>query len=176
MGYYSSMKLPTISIVGHSGAGKTTLIERLLPLLNASGMRVATIKHSHHSVELDVVGTDSWRHKHAGAQASLLVTPSGMQLVLDDTMQTNPMQLAQRYFFDMDLVLVEGFSQASCAKIEVLRKACNPNLRCANQEELVAIVTDVEHNNMQLPRFGLDDINHIAQFVMDCKQRQGAEV
>lgn len=164
-----------ISIVGHSGAGKTTLIERLLPVLNASRVRVATIKHSHHSVELDVVGTDSWRHKQAGAQASMLVTPSEIQLVLGDTTQANPMQLVRRYFADMDLVLVEGFSQASCAKIEVLRKACNPNLRCANQEGLVGIVTDVELNNMQFPHFGLDDISNIAQFVMGWKQRQGAE-
>jgi molybdopterin-guanine dinucleotide biosynthesis protein B len=169
------MKLPIISIVGHSGAGKTTLIERMLRLLNASGMRVATIKHSHHAVELDVVGTDSWRHKQAGAKASLLVTPSGMQLILDDTMQTDPMQLAQRYFFDMDLVLVEGFSQADCAKIEVLRKACNSNLRCVNQDGLVAMVTDVESCDTQLPRFGLDDISNIAQFVMSWKQQQGAE-
>ncbi|NOU01216.1 MAG: molybdopterin-guanine dinucleotide biosynthesis protein B [Gallionella sp.] len=172
MGHFPSV----ISIVGHSGAGKTTLIERLLPLLNASGIRIATIKHSHHAVELDVVGTDSWRHKQAGAQASMLVTLAGMQLIADGVAQQNPQLLAQRYFFDMDLVLVEGFSQTSCAKIEVLRKACNLNLRCAYQDGLVALVTDVENSNMPLPHFGLDDISNIAQFLMGWKQRQGAKI
>lgn len=162
-----------IAIVGHSGAGKTTLIERLLPVLNEGGMRVATIKHSHHAPGLDVAGTDSWRHKQAGAAASMLVTPSGMQLVSDAIGQ--PEQLARRYFFDMDLVLAEGFSQAACAKIEVLRAACSAVARCAVKHELIAMVSDIGGSDMQLPHFALDDIGSIAQFIGDWKRQQGAK-
>lgn len=175
MGNAASMNPAVIAIVGHSGAGKTTLIERLLPVLNVSGMRVATIKHSHHTPGLDVIGTDSWRHKQAGATASMLVTPSGMRLVSDAIDQHEIEQLAQRYFFDMDIVLAEGFSQVACAKIEVLRTACSSVARCAVEDGLIAMVTDVEGSNAQLPHFVLDDIVSIAQFIVDWQQQQGAK-
>jgi molybdopterin-guanine dinucleotide biosynthesis adapter protein len=156
-----------IAIVGHSGAGKTTLIERLLPMLNAREIRVATIKHSHHEIALDAAGKDSWRHRQAGARASMLLTPSGMQLVADTIDCDEPEQLAQRYFSDMDLVLAEGFSRASCNKIEVLRTACSAVARCAMEDGLIAMVTDVGNSNMRLPNFALDDIRGIAQFIAD---------
>ena len=160
------MKPAVLAIVGYSGSGKTTLIEKLLPLLNQAGLRVATIKHTHHEVRLDAAGKDSWRHKQAGAAASMLLTPSGMQLVTDVIKYAEPEQLAQRYFFDMDLVLAEGFSQGKCAKIEVLRKARSTTLRCAIDDGLIAMVTDVE-SSMRLPHFSLDDVAGIARFVTD---------
>lgn len=173
MGHATSMSPVVIAIVGHSGAGKTTLIERLLPLLIANGMRVATIKHSHHTPELDVAGTDSWRHKKAGASASMLVTPSGMQLVTDSMTGQGPVQLAQRYFSNMDLVLAEGFSLTDCPKIEVLRKACNPVARCLPEQGLMALVSDMECSDPQLRYFKLSDIDGIAQYVIDAHQLQG---
>jgi len=166
MDHFAPLNPTTLAIVGHSGAGKTTLIERLLPLLNARGMRVATIKHSHHSLEFDMPGKDSWRHKQAGAAASLLVAPSGIQLIADVANSQYLKQLTQRYFFDMNLVLAEGFSQTSCAKLEVLRKDCNPVARCTTADGLIALVTDVEVGDTTKPRFGLNDIGSIAQFII----------
>ena len=166
------MKPAVLAIVGHSGCGKTTLIEKLLPVLNQARLRVATIKHSHHQVALDASGKDSWRHKQAGAAASMLLTPAGMQLVTDAIEHQELKHLAQRYFFDMDMVLAEGFSEAECAKIEVLRAACATVARFAVEDGLIAMVTDVPDSNMQLPHFDPDDISSIAQFIEKWKRQQ----
>ena len=156
------MKL--IAIVGHSGSGKTTLIEKLLPVLNAAGLRVATLKQTHHQVPFDTPGKDSWRFKQAGAVASMLVTPQALQLVADLTEPHDPQLLAQRYCGDADLVLAESFSQADCPKIEVLRAACSATPRCDNG--LIALVTDAAAAHPHLPCFALDDTDGIAKFIL----------
>jgi molybdopterin-guanine dinucleotide biosynthesis protein B len=171
MGHAAPLNPKTLAIVGYSGAGKTTLIERLLPVLNASGMRVATVKHSHHPLDFDVRGKDSFRHKKAGAVASMLVSPTGMQLVADVTDKQNLAQLIHQYFIDMDLVLAEGYSQASCAKVEVLRQDCNPVARCTVADGLIALATDVASDDTHTPRFLLDDINSIAKFIINWQQQ-----
>jgi molybdopterin-guanine dinucleotide biosynthesis protein B len=153
-----------IQIVGHSGSGKTTLIEKLLPVLNAAGLKVATIKHTHHQVPLDTPGKDSWRFKQAGAVASMLVTPQALQLVADILELHDPVLLAQRYFSDVDLVLAESFSDATCPKIEVLRAACSSMPR--SSEGLIALVTDVATVHPHLPHFALDDVAGIAKFIL----------
>lgn len=153
-----------IAIVGHSGCGKTTLIEKLLPVLSAAGVRVATIKHTHHQVPLDTPGKDSWRFKQTGAVASMLVTPQALQLVADMPAMNDPVSLAQRYFSEVDLVLAESFSQADCPKIEVLRAACSTVSRC--HDGVVALVTDVAGVQMHLPHFAPDDVDGIAQFLL----------
>jgi molybdopterin-guanine dinucleotide biosynthesis protein B len=155
--------------VGHSGSGKTTLIEKLLRELGGKGLRVATIKHAHHKVVLDTPGKDSWRYKQAGAAMSMLVTSNELQLVADAVDRREPEQLAQRFLGEADLVLAEGFSHARGAKIEVLRRECSTVPRCAVEDGLVALVTDVEEVYPQLPHFALDDIAGIVQFMLERK-------
>ena len=157
------MSSKLISIVGQSGSGKTT-IEKLLPVLNAAGLKVATIKHTHHQVPLDTPGKDSWRFKQAGAVASMLVTPQALQLVADYSEPHDPVLLAQCYFSDADLVLAESFSDAVCPKIEVVRAACSTTPRCS--DGLIAIVTDVATAHPHLPYFALDDVEGIAKFIL----------
>jgi molybdopterin-guanine dinucleotide biosynthesis protein B len=156
-----------LSIVGHSGSGKTTLIEKLLPVLNAAGLKVATIKHAHHKVELDTPGKDSWRYTQAGAAMSMLVTEGGVQLIDARVEQREPEQLAQRLLGEADLVLAEGFSHAPGVKIEVLRRACGKPPRCSIEDGLIAIVTDMDEVYPQLPHFTLDDYSGIARFILE---------
>lgn len=158
-----------ISIVGYSGAGKTTLVEKLIRELSSRGLRVATIKHAHHKVELDTPGKDSYRYKEAGATMSLLLTRDALQLVADAKDNREPEQLAERYMGDADIVLAEGFSHAPGAKIEVLRRACEKPPRCAIDDGLIAIVTDMDEVYPELPHFGLEDIKGIAQFLLKVK-------
>ncbi|MBI5625589.1 MAG: molybdopterin-guanine dinucleotide biosynthesis protein B [Nitrosomonadales bacterium] len=155
------------TFVGHSGSGKTTLIEKLLRELSGRGLRVATIKHAHHKVELDTPGKDSWRYKQAGAVMSMLVTSDELQLVADAVDRREPQQLAQRFLGEADLVLAEGFSHADGDKIEVLRRECSTAPRCVAEDGLIAMVTDVEGVYPQLPHFALDDINGIIRFMLD---------
>jgi molybdopterin-guanine dinucleotide biosynthesis protein B len=155
-----------VSIVGHSGAGKTTLIEQLVRTLARRGLRVATIKHAHHQVELDTPGKDSWRYSEAGAAKSLLVTQGGVQLVARLPSVPTPQALARDFLADAALVLAEGFSHAPGPKIEVLRTACATQPRCTPEDGLIALVTDVADVYPQLPHFALDDIEGLLAFIL----------
>lgn len=154
-----------ISFVGHSGSGKTTLIEKLVLELTRRGLRVATIKHAHHKVQLDTPGKDSWRYTQAGAAVSMLVSGGGVQLVATGVAEYEPQRLAERFSNDVDLVLAEGFSNAGGPKIEVLRRACSPVPRCDIADGLVALVTDVDEIFPQLPHFGTEDISGLIEFI-----------
>lgn len=160
------MSRKVISIVGHSGAGKTTLVEKLIRELCARGVKVATIKHAHHKVELDTPGKDSFRYKEAGAVMSMLLTRDALQLVADAKEDREPEKLAQRFMGEADLVLAEGFSLSATPKIEVLRRACGKPPRCAVEDGLIAIVTDMDEVYPQLRHFGLEDIRSIADFIL----------
>jgi len=167
----SLLRLPVnvISIVGHSGSGKTTLVEKLIRELSRRGLRVATIKHAHHKVVLDTPGKDSYRYKEAGAVMSMLVTTNELQVVADATDRRDPEQLAQRFLGEADLVLAEGFSLCATPKIEVLRRACDKPPRCAAEDGLIAMVTDMDEIYPQLPHFGLGDIAEIVDFILQHK-------
>lgn len=160
------MTPPVFIFVGHSNAGKTTFVEKLIPELTRRGRRVATIKHAHHKVELDTEGKDSWRYKRAGAAMSMLVTASALQLVADATERREPRQLAERFLGEADLVLAEGFSHADGPKVEVLRRACGKPPRCAIGDGLVALVTDCPEIYPELPHFDLEDAAGVADFLL----------
>jgi molybdopterin-guanine dinucleotide biosynthesis adapter protein len=174
MGDATSMSAPTIPtmnttfiVVGHSGSGKTTLVEKLLPELSAKGLRMATIKHAHHKVVLDTPGKDSYRYKQAGAVMSMLVTSNELQLVADALDRREPLQLAERFLGEADMVLAEGFSHCAGPKIEVLRRACGKPPRCQIADGLIALVTDMPEVYPELPHFGLEDIKGIIQFLLE---------
>ncbi|MFT3962909.1 molybdopterin-guanine dinucleotide biosynthesis protein B [Propionivibrio sp.] len=160
------MTPPVFIFVGHSNAGKTTFVEKLIPELTRRGRRVATIKHAHHKVELDTEGKDSWRYKRAGAAMSMLVTTSALQLVADAAERREPSQLAGRFLGEADVVLAEGFSHAEGPKIEVLRRASGKPPRCAVGDGLIAIVTDCDEVYPELPHFALDDAAGVADFLL----------
>ncbi|MDD5057117.1 MAG: molybdopterin-guanine dinucleotide biosynthesis protein B [Sideroxydans sp.] len=158
--------MKVISIVGHSGAGKTTLVEKLIRELCVRGVKVATIKHAHHKVELDTPGKDSYRYKDAGAVMSVLLTRDALQLVADAKTEREPQQIAQRFLGEAELVLAEGFSHAPGAKIEVLRRECGKPARCAIEDGLIAMVSDMDEVYPQLPHFALEDVNGIVDFIL----------
>ena len=121
-----------VAIVGHSGSGKTTLIERLIPALQARGLSVSTIKHTHHhAIELDSPGKDSHRHRIAGASEVIVASDAGWaRLAASREPATLPQLLAA--LRPVDIVLVEGFKQLEgLRRVEVFRGPGSP-LACAD--------------------------------------------
>jgi len=165
------MSPPVFIFVGHSNSGKTTFIERLIPELTRRGLRVATIKHAHHKVQLDTEGKDSWRYKNAGAALSMLVTTNALQLVADADAQREPLQLAKRFLGEADIVLAEGFSHAPGPKIEILRRALGKPPRCEIGDGLIAIATDCPEIYPELPHFALDNHETLAEFLLQYTAR-----
>jgi molybdopterin-guanine dinucleotide biosynthesis adapter protein len=136
-----------ISIVGRKNAGKTTLTVALAGELTRRGRRVMTIKHTHHTVETDRSGTDSWRHFHEGrAERVLLATPDQRVLFERATGEPDPIALAREHLGGADMVLAEGFTHSSLPKIEVFRPsvAATPLYQAGSADAALwaAIVTD----------------------------------
>jgi len=166
------MMAPVLSIVGYSNSGKTTLMEKLVAGFTERGMRIATIKHSHHQPEMDTPGKDSWRHKQAGASTSLLVGPKKMLMVSDVDENLNPQLLASCLFSAYDLVLVEGYASVPGPKIEVVRAERSQTLRCRS-DELIAVATDISELNVAVPVLDLNNTQMIMDYILQWIQPTG---
>ena len=102
--------IPIISVVGFSGTGKTSLLEKLIAELTQRGFRVGTVKHHPHTFEMDQPGKDSWRHKRAGSRIALISSPSQIGMVMAVDHDYNLDELS--YFFShVDIVLAEGYKR-----------------------------------------------------------------
>lgn len=132
---------PIVSIVGLSGVGKTTLLERLIPELKRRSYRVATIKHDIHGFDLDKPGKDSWRFTQAGSDIMMLSSPEKLALIKKVDHDSTLPELVRLVGDSADIILTEGFKQREAPKIEIHRKAVGKELLCS-PDELVALVTD----------------------------------
>ena len=118
---------PMVAVVGRKHSGKTTLLVRLAAELTRRGRRVMTIKHGHHTFNLDPSTTDTYRHYHeGGAERVVMAAPDKFALVMRWEEELPPETIAERYLSDADVVLCEGFKRAALPKIEVFREAAHP--------------------------------------------------
>jgi len=155
---------PIISIVGASGSGKTTLLEKLIPELGGRGFRVGTIKHDVHNFQMDRPGKDSWRHRQAGARATILSSPYQIGMVMDVDYDHPVVELAQ-LFTDVDLILTEGYKRGENPKVEVFRPEICDEPLCKGDKMLVALISD-EPLEMGVPRFSPSQPKELADFLV----------
>lgn len=138
-------------------------MEKLITVLSQKGYKIGSVKHAHEGFEMDKKGKDSWRHKHAGASATLVIAPGKTALIKDD--DTDHIKRICTHLSDMDLVLAEGFKSLDLPKIEVFRKDGGHKTPLAlNNAFLIAFVTDTGHAP-KVPVFMPDDIPGIAAFL-----------
>ena len=174
--------LSTVPIVGFaafSGTGKTTLLTRLLPLLQQRGLRVAVIKHAHHQFDIDKPGKDSYELREAGACPMLIASSRMTALIekhtgadehapqLDDLIQ----QLDR---YALDLILVEGFKHENVAKIELHRPSMETPLLCVDDPHIIAVASDETLHDIAVPQLDINDISAIADFVERFTQQWNA--
>ena len=158
------MPTPIISIVGKSNSGKTTLIEKLIPELTKRGYRVATIKHNVHGFNIDHEGKDSWRHKKAGACATVIACPTRVALIEDIESDYSLDEIRDKYIKRADIILAEGYKGNPFPKIEVFRSELKRELLRDKEDNLLAIAADVKLD-VGVPCFDINDAKGISDLI-----------
>jgi molybdopterin-guanine dinucleotide biosynthesis protein B len=158
-------------IVGWKNSGKTTLVERLVAEFVRRGWRIATVKHAHHDADIDQPGTDSFRHRAAGATEVALVGGHRYAIMREQEEPTLAEVLTR--LAPADLILIEGYKRERHPKIEVRSgegDAIAPPM-APKDPSIVVIAADQPTTDQRLPWFRRDDIAGIADFIVGQSQR-----
>ena len=153
-------------VTGWKNAGKTGLMERLVAEITGRGFSVSTLKHAHHSVDVDQPGTDSYRHRVAGASEVLLASGQRIAIMQELCGAPEPSldDLLAR-LSPVDLVLIEGFKREAHPKIEAFRAEAGNALIVPENDTIRAVASDTPLD-LPVPVFDLDDTGAIADFVL----------
>jgi molybdopterin-guanine dinucleotide biosynthesis adapter protein len=153
-------------ITGWKNTGKTTLTERLVTEITGRGFSVSTVKHAHHSADVDHPGRDSHRHRAAGAAQVIVASPVRWALMTELRGTEEPPLSALLARLDpVDLVLVEGYKRAEHRKIEAHRVAAGHGLLAPGNPTIRAVASD-GIPDVAVRRFHLDDVPNIADFIL----------
>lgn len=165
--------VPLIGFAAYSGTGKTTLLLKILPLLKAQGLRIAVVKHAHHSFEMDRPGKDSYRLREAGADEMLVASRCRIGWVRECNDNRDEPSLREALAVldpaRIDLVLVEGFKHEPYPKIELHRATLGRPLLFPEDRDVVAIATDggrLAQDPDGLPQLSINEPAQIADFVL----------
>lgn len=137
--------VPVLGVAAYSGTGKTTLLRKILPQLQRRGLRVAVVKHAHHSFDTDIPGKDSYELRKAGATQMLVASRHRWALVTETGDAAEPRLealLARLDHSRLDLILVEGFKAEAFPKIELHRPSLGQPLLYPLDPSIIAIATD----------------------------------
>ncbi|MBI1182276.1 MAG: molybdopterin-guanine dinucleotide biosynthesis protein B [Alphaproteobacteria bacterium] len=159
-----------MGIVGWKNSGKTTLVVELVKLLTARGLKIGTIKHAHHSFDIDQPGKDSYRHREAGATDVIVASGARWAQVheLRGAAEPELEDLLPRISPEVDLVLVEGFKRDLHVKIEVVPAGFDGTLLALEDPNVVAIASDAEDlPEVEVPVLPRSDPAKVADFILE---------
>ncbi|TCB84277.1 molybdopterin-guanine dinucleotide biosynthesis protein B [Enterobacter quasihormaechei] len=162
--------IPVLAISAWSGTGKTTLLKKLIPALCAKGIRPGLIKHTHHNMDVDKPGKDSYELRKAGA-AQTMVASNQRWALMTETPDEAPLDLAylvsRMDHSTLDLVLVEGFKHEAVAKILLFRSDAGHNVNeLTLDEHVIAVASDVALS-LDVPVLDLNNVDVIAEFIVE---------
>jgi molybdopterin-guanine dinucleotide biosynthesis protein B len=156
-------------VVGKKKVGKTTLIEKLITGLKNKGYQIGSIKYTTRDHEFDTPGKDSHRHAQAGAESTLILSPTKIALFSKTLRSKNFEQLLDFVFADYDLVIGEGLKNSSFPKIEVFDSKKHKGLLCSPEDNLITVVGDTNPfpQTLAIPYFSPDQIDSLVEFIED---------
>ena len=156
--------IPIFRFVGPSGSGKTTLLERVVGELKRRGLRVAVAKDTHHDVELDQPGKDTWRLARAGAEQVVLATDARLTLFQRRSRRPTLAEIAALVAPQADILLAEGFRDSVEPAVLVWRSALGRD-GVAGTDPVVAIVADAP-TGLGAPEFELDQVKPLVELLL----------
>lgn len=163
------MTVPLLGIVAYSGTGKTTLLKQLIPLLTQQGVRVGLIKHSHHNVDVDTPGKDSYELRKAGALQTMVASSRRWALMTEtpeEATEPDLFSLASRFDSSkIDLILVEGFKHEPVSKIALYRAEVGKPIDDLIDQYVIALASD-RPVTAGIPELDLNQPQHIAAFIL----------
>lgn len=161
--------IPVLAISAWSGTGKTTLLKKLIPALCAKGIRPGLIKHTHHNMDVDKPGKDSYELRKAGA-AQTMVASNQRWALMTETPDEAPLDLAylvsRMDHSTLDLVLVEGFKHEAVAKILLFRNGAGHDVSELTLDEHVIAVASDAALTLEVPVLDLNNVEGIAEFIL----------
>lgn len=161
---------PVIAISAWSGTGKTTLLKKLIPILCAKGIRPGLIKHTHHNMDVDKPGKDSYELLKAGAAQTMVASHQRWALMTEtpDVQQLDLSYLVSRMDHStLDLVLVEGFKHETVAKILLFRSDAGHDIRDLTLDDhVIAVASDIALP-LTVPILDLNNVDKIAEFILE---------
>ena len=160
------MKRRIIGVTGFKNSGKTTMVERLVAAFTARGLVVSTVKHAHHSFDIDHKGRDSYRHRKAGAR-EVAVVSRNQQALIRDTHGEPEVRLDDvlARLLACDVVIVEGYKRDSHPKIEMVNVDLDQPLMAGEDPTVIAIASNGEIADAPVPVFARDEISGIVGLV-----------
>ena len=153
-------------VVGWKNAGKTGLMERLVTEITGRGLSVSTVKHAHHTFDVDHQGKDSYRHRQAGATEVLLASRNRFALMREMRGADElPLSELLTRLSPVDLVLIEGYKREPHPKVEAYRDEAGNDLIAPQDATIRAVASDVSLD-LNRPVFDLNDTKVIADFIL----------
>jgi molybdopterin-guanine dinucleotide biosynthesis protein B len=154
-------------IVGYKNTGKTTLICRLIEMLAGKGIRVGVVKHDAHDFDMDHLGTDTWKHRKAGAKTVAITSEHRTAIIRE---KSTPLYELISQFNDVDVILVEGYKFENFPKILIIRTEKDIELmdQIQNVKAVASWLPQDRLNfdsDQELPFLTVDDVFDICEVI-----------